>query len=408
MKKIDKLIKKEVVRQQNSINLIPSENYVSQKVLDAIGSPLTNKYSEGYPGKRYYPGNEIYDKIEMYVQNLALKAFRLNQKNWSVNIQPYSGSPANLAVYLALMSPGDKLLGFSLTSGGHLTHGHFVNYSGKLFKVRQYSVNPKTGLLDYDEIYKLAKKFKPKLIVSGLTSYPRKIDFKKFGQIAKKVGAYHLADISHIAGLILANLHPTPFSYSDVVTTTTHKTLRGPRGALIFMRKHLEEKINKSVFPGLQGGPHNNIIAGIGVMFEEALTSKFIKYQQQILKNAKVLSKELMNLGFTLWTNGTDNHLMVIDLKPLGLNGKIAEEILESANILANRNTLPGDTSPFNPTGLRLGTPAVTSRGMKEKEMLKIAKFIKELLIDQKDPKKIKEEVIRFLCKFPLPYKKWL
>lgn len=408
MKKIDKLIKKEVVRQQNSINLIPSENYVSQKVLDAIGSPLTNKYSEGYPGKRYYPGNEIYDKIEMYVQNLALKAFRLNQKDWSVNIQPYSGSPANLAVYLALMSPGDKLLGFSLTSGGHLTHGHFVNYSGKLFKVRQYSVNPKTGLLDYDEIYKLAKKFKPKLIVSGLTSYPRKIDFKKFGQIAKKVGAYHLADISHIAGLILANLHPAPFSYSDVVTTTTHKTLRGPRGALIFMRKHLEEKINKSVFPGLQGGPHNNIIAGIGVMFEEALTSKFIKYQQQILKNAKVLSKELMNLGFTLWTNGTDNHLMVIDLKPLGLNGKIAEEILESANILANRNALPGDTSPFNPTGLRLGTPAVTSRGMKEKEMLKIAKFIKELLIDQKDPKKIKEEVIRFLCKFPLPYKKWL
>lgn len=408
MKKIDKLIKKEIVRQQNSINLIPSENYVSQKILDAIGSPLTNKYSEGYPGKRYYPGNEIYDKIEMYVQNLALKAFRLNQKDWSSNIQPYSGSPANLAVYLALMSPGDKLLGFSLTSGGHLTHGHSVNYSGKLFKVRQYSVNPKTGLLDYDEIYKLAKKFKPKLIVSGLTSYPRKIDFKKFGQIAKKVGAYHLADISHIAGLILANLHPAPFSYSDVVTTTTHKTLRGPRGALIFMRKHLEEKINKSVFPGLQGGPHNNIIAGIGVMFEEALTSKFIKYQQQILKNAKVLSKELMNLGFTLWTNGTDNHLMVIDLKPLGLNGKIAEEILESANILANRNALPGDTSPFNPTGLRLGTPAVTSRGMKEKEMLKIAKFIKELLIDQKDPKKIKEEVIRFLCKFPLPYKKWL
>lgn len=408
MKKIDKLIKKEIVRQQNSINLIPSENYVSQKILDAIGSPLTNKYSEGYPGKRYYPGNEIYDKIEMYVQNLALKAFRLNQKDWSSNIQPYSGSPANLAVYLALMSPGDKLLGFTLTSGGHLTHGHSVNYSGKLFKVRQYSVNPKTGLLDYDEIYKLAKKFKPKLIVSGLTSYPRKIDFKKFGQIAKKVGAYHLADISHIAGLILANLHPAPFSYSDVVTTTTHKTLRGPRGALIFMRKHLEEKINKSVFPGLQGGPHNNIIAGIGVMFEEALTSKFIKYQQQILKNAKVLSKELMNLGFTLWTNGTDNHLMVIDLKPLGLNGKIAEEILESANILANRNALPGDTSPFNPTGLRLGTPAVTSRGMKEKEMLKIAKFIKELLIDQKDPKKIKEEVIRFLCKFPLPYKKWL
>lgn len=401
---LKKLIKKEILRQKNTINLIPSENYVSKDILFALGSPLTNKYSEGYPGKRYYPGNEIYDKIETYVQNLALKAFKLNNRKWGVNVQPYSGSPANLEVYLALMNPGEKLLGFSLSSGGHLTHGHYANYSGKLFNVAQYSVNPKTGLLDYDEIYKIAKKFKPKIIISGLTAYPRKIEFKKFGEIAKKVGAYHVADISHIAGLVLAKLHPSPFPFSDVVTTTTHKTLRGPRGAIIYMKKELEERINKSVFPGLQGGPHNNVIASIGLMFEEAISKKFLDYQRQIIKNAKALSKELINLGLKLWTNGTDNHLMLIDLKPLNINGKIAEKLLEKANILANRNTLPGDESPFNPSGLRLGTPAVTTRGMKEKEMIKIAKFIKRILIDQEDPLKIKEEVIKLLSKFPLPY----
>ena len=401
---IKKLIKKEISRQQTTINLIPSENYVSKDILFAIGSPLTNKYSEGYPGKRYYPGNEIYDKLESYVQNLALKVFNLNPNKWSTNVQPYSGSPANLAVYLALINPGEKLLGFSLSSGGHLTHGHFANYSGKLFKVNQYAVNSKTGLLDYDEIYKIARRFKPKIIISGLTAYPRKIDFRKFGLIAKKVGAYHVADISHIAGLVLAKLHQSPFPFSDVVTTTTHKTLRGPRGAIIYMRKNLEEKINKSVFPGLQGGPHNNIIAGIGIMLEEALTKKFIEYQKQIIKNAKVLSKELINLGFYLWTNGTDNHLMVIDLKPLKIDGKTAEKLLEKANILANRNTLPGDESPFNPTGLRLGTPAVTTRGMREKEMIKIAKFIKRILIDQDDPIKVKKEVLELLSRFPLNY----
>lgn len=408
MKIIEKLVKKEIIRQKNTINLIPSENYISEKILKVVGSPLVNKYSEGYPNKRYYPGTEIYDAIESYTQKLALKAFGLNPKKWGVNVQPYSGSSANLAVYLALMNPGEKLLGFSLTSGGHLTHGHKVSYSGKLFNVLQYSVDPKTGLLNYNTIYKLAKSFKPKLIVSGLTSYPRRIDFKKFKNIAKAVGAIHLADISHIAGLILAKLHPSPFPYADVVTTTTHKTLKGPRGAVIFMRKALEEKINRSVFPGLQGGPHNNVIAGIGVMFEEALSKKFIDYQKQILINAQFLAKELINLGFSLWTNGTDNHLMVINLKPLGLDGKTAEKILESANILANRNCLPGDESPFNPSGLRIGTPAVTSRGMKEKEMIKIARFIKRLLIDKADPDKIKQEVIDFLSKFPLSYKKWL
>lgn len=404
MKKLKKLIKKEIERQKETINLIPSENYVSKDILYALGSPLTNKYSEGYPGKRYYPGNKIYDEIEEYVKNLALRAFNLSEREWSVNVQPYSGSPANIAVYLALMKPKEKLLGFSLTSGGHLTHGHYVNYSGKLFKVKQYSVNPKTGLLDYEEIYKLAKKFKPKVIVSGITAYPRIIDFKKFGEIAKEVGAFHLADISHIAGLVLAKLHPSPFPYADVVTTTTHKTLRGPRGAIIFMRKELEETINKSVFPGLQGGPHNNVIAAMGIMFEEAMKKNFINYQKQIISNSKKLAEELIKAGFNLWTNGTDNHLMVIDLKPLNLLGKTAEELLEQANILANRNSLPNDQSPFNPSGLRLGTPAVTTRGMKEREMIKIAEFIKRILINRENPFKIKKEVVDFLKNFPLPY----
>jgi len=404
MSYIKALIKNEILRQQNTINLIPSENYVSKDILFALGSPLVNKYSEGYPKKRYYPGNEIYDKIESYVQKLALRLFNLNPKKWSVNVQAYSGSPANLAVYLALLKPGEKLLGLKLSSGGHLTHGHFVNYSGKLFKVKQYEVDKKTGLLNYDEIYKIAKKFKPKLIVSGLTSYPRKIDFKKFYEIAKEVGAYHMADIAHIAGLVAAKLHPSPFPYADVVTMTTHKTLKGPRGALIFMRKELEEIINRSVFPGLQGGPHNNQTAAIGVMLEEALRPNFKKYQKQILKNSKMLAKTLIKLGFNLFTGGTDNHLMLIDLKSLNLDGKTAEKILEKANILANRNSLPGDISPFNPTGLRLGTPAITARGMKEKEMIKIALWIKRLLIDKENPRKIKKEVIEFLKNFPLPY----
>jgi len=404
MSYIKKLIKKEILRQKIAVNLIPSENYVSKNILYALGSPLVNKYSEGYPGKRYYPGNEIYDEIESYTQKLALKLFNLDPKKWAVNVQAYSGSPANIAVYLALLKPGEKLLGFKLSSGGHLTHGHFVNYSGKLFKVEQYEVDIKTGLLNYDEIYKIAKKFKPKLIISGLTAYPRKIDFKKFYEIAKEIGAYHVADIAHIAGLVAAKLHPSPFPYADVVTMTTHKTLKGPRGALIFMKKELEDIINKSVFPGLQGGPHNNQTAAIGIMLEEALKPSFKKYQKQILKNAKTLAKALMDLRFKLFTNGTDNHLMLIDLKTLNLDGKTAEKILEKANILANRNSLPGDASPFYPTGLRLGTPAVTARGMKEKEMVKIALWIKRLLINKENPNKIKKEVVKFLKKYPLSY----
>ncbi|MGC8981781.1 MAG: serine hydroxymethyltransferase [Minisyncoccia bacterium] len=400
---VKKIIEKEIKRQEKTIDLIPSENFVSKDILYALGSPLTNKYSEGYPGKRYYPGNEYYDELELYVQRLALKAFNLNPKKWSVNVQPYSGSPANLAVYLGLIRPGEKIMGLSLTSGGHLTHGHFVSYSGKLFKVKQYEVDKQTGLLNYDEIYKLAKKFKPKLIVSGITSYPRRLNFKKFYEIAKDVGAYHVADIAHIAGLVLAKLHPSPFPYSDVVTMTTHKTLRGPRGALIFMRKDLEDAINRSVFPGLQGGPHNNVIAAIGVMFEEAMKKSFINYQKQIIKNSKKLSEELIKRGFKLYTDGTDNHLMVIDLKNIEMDGKTAEKILESANILANRNSLPGDKSPFYPSGLRLGTPAITTRGMKEKDMVKIADWIYRLLIKKENPKNIKIEVLKFLKNFSLP-----
>ncbi|MEM3509455.1 MAG: serine hydroxymethyltransferase [Candidatus Aenigmatarchaeota archaeon] len=404
MSKIKYIIKKEVKRQKETINLIPSENFVSKDVLYALGSPLTNKYSEGYPSKRYYPGNIYYDELERYVQSLALKAFRLNPKKWAVNVQPYSGSPANLAVYLALMNPGEKLIGFSLTSGGHLTHGHSASYSGKLFNVMQYSVDPNTGKINYENLEKLAVKFKPKIIVSGITSYPRKLNFKKFYKISKRVNAFHVADIAHIAGLVLAKLHPSPFPYADVVTMTTHKTLRGPRGALIFMRKELEEKINKSVFPGLQGGPHNNVIAAIGIMFEEALRKNFINYQRQIVKNAKKLAHELIKKGFKLYTNGTDNHLMVIDLKNIGIDGKTAEKILESANIIANRNSLPGDTSPFNPSGLRLGTPAITTRKMREKDMPKIADFIYRLLIKKENPIKVKKEVLKFIKKFPLNY----
>lgn len=377
--KIKDLIKKELARQKKVINLIPSENYPSKEVLAALGSQLTSKYAEGYPGKRYYPGNEINDQIELETQNLARKVFGLN-KSWFVNVQPYSGSPANIAVYLALMKPGEILMGMELTSGGHLTHGHKVNFSGRFYKSVQYGVDER-GLIDYDEIKRLVKKHKPKIIVSGSTAYPRKIDFKKFGQIAKSVGAYHLADISHIAGLVAAGLHQSPFPYSDIVTTTTHKTLRGPRGAVIFSKdKEVSEKINRAVFPGLQGGPHMNTIAAMGIAFEEALKPSFKKYQGQVVKNAKVLADELKKQGFNLVSGGTDNHLILVDLKNKDISGREAQDRLEKVGIIANRNTVPGDKSPFNPSGIRLGTPAVTTRGAKEKDMIKIAGKIAEIL----------------------------
>ncbi len=401
-----KIIEKEIKRQEETLELIPSENFVDLETLFIVGSPLMNKYAEGYPGKRYYPGNKFIDEIENLAKERALKAFKLNPNEWSVNVQPYSGSPANLAVYLGLINPGEIIMGLNLFHGGHLTHGHKVSYTGKLFNSVQYGVKDKG--IDYEELEKLALKHKPKIIISGTTAYPKILDFKKFYEISKKVGAYHIADIAHIAGLVIAGFHPSPFPYADIVTMTTHKTLRGPRGAVIFMKKELEEKINKSVFPGLQGGPHMHTISGIAYAFGRALKKDFYNYQKQILKNSQKLAEELIKRGFELYTGGTDNHLMMVDLKPLNLDGKSAEVLLEKANIIANRNSLPADTSPFNPSGIRLGTPAVTSRGMKEKEMIKIAEFFERILIKKEKPEKLKKEVINLTKKFPLPYRKWL
>jgi glycine hydroxymethyltransferase len=399
-----KLLQKEIKRQKETINLIASENFVSPKILEILGSSLTNKYSEGYPGKRYYPGNQYYDEIENLARKRALKAFKLKAKSWSVNVQPYSGSPANLAIYTALMKPAETLMGMSLAGGGHLTHGHSVNFSGKLFKAVQYGVNPKTGLIDYEEIEELAKKYQPKIIVSGASAYPRRIDFKKFGEIAKKGKAYHLADISHIAGLVMTGLHSSPFPSADVVMTTTHKTLRGPRAAVIFSKRQLSPLIDKAVFPGLQGGPHNNVIAAIAETFFEARQPEFRVYQRQIVKNAWILAETLKELGFNLVTNGTDNHLLLVDLRNLGLDGFVAEKKLEAVGIIANRNLIGGDKNPFKPSGLRLGTPAVTTQGMKEREMRRIAEWIYRILVQNKSPKIIKKEVERFCRKFPLLY----
>lgn len=403
---IENLIKSEKKRQRETINLIASENFVSDDILMALGSELTNKYSEGYAGKRYYPGNKYYDEIEEIAKKRALKAFGLNEDEWSVNVQPYSGSPANFEIYSALLKPGEKLMGMALTSGGHLTHGHKVSHTGKFWTSVQYTTR-EDGLLNYDKIDELAKKEKPKLIVSGFTAYPRRIDFERFGKIASSVEAYHLADISHIAGLVSAGLHPTPFPFADIVMTTTHKTLRGPRGAVIFSRRAparrspsealsgggtnlISDLIDKSVFPGLQGGPHNNVTAAIAIAFNEINNQSFKKYQKQIIKNAETLSVELKKLGFYLVTGGTDTHLILIDLNksklstPEGslviLSGTEAERKLETVGIIANRNTVPGDESPFNPSGLRLGTPAITTRGTKEKDMKKIANLIYKCL----------------------------
>jgi glycine hydroxymethyltransferase len=431
-KKLWQIIEKEAKRQEETLDLIPSENFVDLETLLIVGSPLINKYAEGYPEKRYYPGNKFIDEIENLAKERALKAFKLNPNEWSVNVQPYSGSPANLAVYLGLINPGETIMGLNLFHGGHLTHGYKVSYTGKLFKSVQYGVtplmnayttqinsdknirvnqrhNPRLSVgIDFDQLEKLALEHKPKIIISGTTAYPRILDFKKFYEISKKVGAYHIADIAHISGLVIAGLHPSPFSYADAVTMTTHKTLRGSRGAVIFMRKELEEKINKSVFPGLQGGPHMNTIAGIAYAFGRALKKDFYNYQKQIVKNSKKLAEELIKKGFELYTGGTDNHLMIIDLKALNLDGKTAESLLEKVNIIANRNSLPSDTSPFNPSGIRLGTPAITSRGMKEKEMIKIAEFFERILIKKEKPEKIRKEVIDLTKKFALSYRKWL
>jgi glycine hydroxymethyltransferase len=379
---IEKLVGLEKKRQKKVINLIPSENYVSKKVLAVLGSELTNKYAEGKPHQRYYFGCEFVDKIEDRVKELVYKTFKISPAKYGVNVQPYSGSIANLACYLGVLNLGDRILAMSLEHGGHLTHGHKASWTGKLFKFEHYGVS-QNGFIDYGEVLKIAKKFKPKLIVCGASAYSRIIDFKKFREIADSVGAFLMADISHIAGLIVGGMHPSPLPYADLVMTTTHKTLRGPRGAVIIARNELMDKIDKAVFPGLQGGPHLHTIAAMGVCLEEALKPSFRQYAKQVVKNAKVLASELKKLGFKIISGGTDNHLMFIDVTPFGFGGKEAGEKLEKAGIIVNKNMIPYDTrTPADPSGIRLGTPAVTTLGMKEKDMQKIARRISKVLID--------------------------
>lgn len=400
---IAKIINEEEKRQENSLDLIPSENYPSRAVRKALSSLFSAKYSEGRPYKRYYGGQEFADKLETLVEERVKKVFELPLKKWAVNVQPYSGSPANYAIYRGLLKKGDKIMSLPLSFGGHLTHGAPVSLSGIDFKVVNYFLDKETNLLNYDAIRKIAKREKPKLIVAGFTAYPRKVDFKKFSQIAKSVGAYFLADISHIAGLVIGKVHPSPFPFADIVMTTTHKTLRGPRGAIIICKKELENQIFKMVFPGLQGGPHEHTIAAIGIALKEAMSSKFKNYARQIVRNAEVLARELRKYNFNLVSGGTDNHLILIDLRNKGMTGREAQDFLEQANVVTNRNTIPYDpASPFNPSGLRLGTPALTTRGMKEKEMKKVAFWINEVISNPKSIPQVRKEVKKLCSKFPI------
>ncbi len=395
-------IKNEIHRQNTGLEMIPSENFVSKAVLEAMGSVGTNKYSEGYPGKRYYGGNRFIDVMELIAIERAKRLFNAEH----ANVQPLSGSPANLEVYFALLNVGDKILGMNLTHGGHLTHGHPINFSGKVYNFVQYGVREDDHRIDYDEVRKIAMREKPKMIVSGATAYPREIDFGEFAEIAKDCGAISMADVSHVAGLIVGRVHKEVFPYTDVVTTTTHKTLRGPRGAIILCKEKFAKDIDRAVFPGMQGGPHNHTTAAKAVAFGEALKPEFKNYAAQIVKNAKVLADELMGLGFDLVSNGTDNHLILIDLTNKGVIGKQAEAALDEANITVNKNMVPFDKrSPFDPSGIRLGTPAITTRGLKEREMAEVAHYISEVIDNINDREKIykvKEKVIELSSRFTL------
>ncbi len=399
---IARLIKLEEKRQKDVINLIASENYVLQDVLAALGSVFTNKYAEGYSKMRYYGGNEVVDALENITKERALKLFihrSADRKKWSVNVQPYSGSPANLAVYFALVPLGAKMTGMALSMGGHLTHGHKVSITGKLWNWVHFGVDKKTEMLNYEEIRKIAKREKPKMIVAGFTAYSRVIDFKKLKKIADEVGALLMVDMSHFAGLVAGGAYPSPFKYADIVTTTTHKTLRGPRSAIIFSRRNVHlppplltkegikgrysicDLIDKAVFPGLQGGPHVNQIAAVAVCLKEAISPNFKKYARQVVKNTRVLAKELQKKGWKIISGGTDSHLFLMDTWVRGLSGQTAQELLEAKKIIVNKNTIPYDTrSPFDPSGIRIGTTAVTTQGMKEKDMIKIAKKIDKIL----------------------------
>jgi len=390
-KQIEKLIKAEEGRQKKTISLIASENYVSSDVLEALGSKFTNKYSEGYPGHRYYKGQTFTDKVEELCKERALKLFKLNKNKWGVNVQPLSGSPANLAVYVALVPAGEKVLGMSLDHGGHLTHGHKVSATGKYWKQVPYGVNKETEVLDYEDLKKIAVAEKPKMIIAGYTAYPRIVDFKKFREIADACGAILMVDMSHFAGLVAGGAYPSPFDYADVVTTTVHKTLRGPRSALIFSRRDktqinakgnpvsFSDLIDKAVFPGLQGGPHMNQIAAVAVALKEAASPAFKKYAKQVTKNAKVLAEQLKKLGWKIISGGTDSHLILVDTGKI--SGAEASDRLEKEGIIVNKNTIPNEPrSPMDPSGIRLGTAGETTRGAKEKDMIKLALRIDKVL----------------------------
>ena len=391
---------RELSRQKHNIELIASENIVSEAVLLAAGGVLTNKYAEGYPGKRYYGGCIHVDEVEEIARERAKKLFGADH----ANVQPHSGANANLAVFFAFLHPGDTVMGMNLAHGGHLSHGSPVNISGKYFNIVPYGVDDVTGRIDYDKMREIALECKPKMIVSGASAYARTIDFVKIREICDEVGAIMMVDIAHIAGLVAAGLHPSPVPYADVVTTTTHKTLRGPRGGLILCKEEHAAKIDKAIFPGVQGGPLMHIIAAKAVAFGEALTDEFKEYQKQIVKNAKVLSEEFIKEGFNIVSDGTDNHLMLLDLRPFGITGKEMEHRLDEVHITANKNTIPNDPeSPFVTSGVRIGTPAVTSRGFKEEEMKKIAHWIKLVASDFEATKEqVTKEVIELCEKFPI------
>lgn len=408
LKKVDleifEAVERERFRQQTHLELIASENFVSKAVLEAQGSVLTNKYAEGYSGKRYYGGCEYIDQVENIAKERLKKLFNVKY----VNVQPHSGSQANMGAYRALLKPNDKILGMALDHGGHLTHGYKLSFSGQDYESYSYGVSSETEMIDYEELERIALEVKPQLIVAGASAYPREIDFKRFKEIADKVGAYLMVDMAHIAGLVAAGLHQNPCDYADIVTSTTHKTLRGPRGGIILTNnEEIAKKIDKNVFPGIQGGPLMHVICAKAVAFKEALSEDFITYQTQVIKNAKVLADAFISLGYHVISNGTDNHLLLLDVKSkTGLNGKQSEELLGTVNITVNKNTIPNDTEkPFLASGIRIGTPAITTRGFDEEDMVAIAKLIDKALSNPENEEilnSIKEDVIALCEKHPL------
>ncbi|MBE5759445.1 MAG: serine hydroxymethyltransferase [Clostridiales bacterium] len=393
-------MQKELRRQEEHIELIASENFVSEAVMQAMGSHLTNKYAEGYSGKRYYGGCEFVDIAETLAIERAKKIFGADH----ANVQPHSGAQANIAVYFAMLNPGDTILGMDLSHGGHLTHGSPVNISGKYFNIVPYGVDKETETINYDELERIAKECKPKMIVAGASAYPRVIDYKRFSEIAKEVGAYFMVDMAHIAGLVAVGLHPSPVPYADFVTTTTHKTLRGPRGGMILCKEEYAKAIDKAIFPGTQGGPLMHVIAAKAVCFKEAMTPEFAAYQKQILDNAQALCGRLIENGIRIVSGGTDNHLMLIDVHEKGTTGKKVEALLDLANITVNKNTIPFETlKPFVTSGIRVGTPAVTTRGFKENECRLVADFITKIILEGEDAvPSVKKQVLELLSAFPL------